>query len=112
MDVGEILVSITPREACDMVEQAIVNGSISGTLIDRYDRSNEEFEVIVLVLEKYYMRSGNRGSMTVTIDNLDGATKVHAAASGTSQGAIFRFDWGAGNSFLNSVLNTLEPYKV
>lgn len=112
MDVGEIIVSLTPGEAGDQVEQAIIKGSISGTLIDRYYRSNGEVEIIVLVLEKYYVRSSNRGSITVTIDNLDGATKVHAAASGTAQGAIFRFDWGAGNSFLNSVINALEPYRA
>ena len=112
MDVSEIVVSITPKETSDKVEEAIVNGSISGTLIDRYHRSIGNIDFIVLVLEKYYFRSGNRGSMTVTIDNFEGATKVHAAASGSSQGAIFRFDWGAVNSFINSVIDTLEPYRV
>ncbi|WHY78349.1 DUF6054 family protein [Neobacillus sp. WH10] len=112
MDVSEIVVSITPKEASDKVEEEIVNGSISGTLIDRYHRSIGNIELIVLVLEKYYYRSGNRGSMTVTIDNFEGATKVHAAASGTAQGAIFRFDWGAGNSCINSVIDILEPYRV
>jgi hypothetical protein len=112
VDVSEIFVSITPIKASNKVEQAIVNGSISGTLIDRYHRSIGDREIIVLVLEKFYFRSNNRGSMTVTIDNFEAETKVHAAASGTGSGAIFRFDWGAGNSFINSVLDTLEPYKV
>ncbi|MFJ7729104.1 DUF6054 family protein [Neobacillus sp. NPDC097160] len=112
MDVSEIIVSITPKEASEKIEEAIVNGSISGTLIDRYHRSIGNFEFIVLVFEKYYFRSGNRGSMTITIDNLEGAAKVHAAASGTAQGAIFRFDWGAGNSFINSVIDTLEPFRA
>ena len=42
------------------------------------------------------MRSSNRASLTVTIDNFDGKTKVHAVASGGSEGVFFRFDWGAG----------------
>ncbi|CAH2714962.1 hypothetical protein BACCIP111895_02139 [Neobacillus rhizosphaerae] len=89
-----------------------MSGSISGELIDRYHRSVGENQFIVLVLEKFYFRSNNRGSMTVTIDNFEGVTKVHAVASGTGQGAIFKFDWGAGDSFINSVINTLEMYKV
>ncbi|WP_312470398.1 DUF6054 family protein [Neobacillus sp.] len=112
MDFSEIVVSLTPKEASEKIEDAIVSGSISGTLIDRYLRSVGENQIIVLVLEKFYFRSNNRGSMTVTIDNFEGATKVHSAASGTGQGAIFRFDWGAGDSFINSVMNTLEMYKV
>ena len=58
-----------------------------------------EQEVHVVVLEKYYMRSSNRASLTVTTDNLEGQTKVHAVASGGSEGMFMRFDWGAGNNF-------------
>ena len=42
--------------------------------------------MIVIVLEKYYIRTSNRASLTVTIDNFDGGTNVHAVAAGTSEG--------------------------
>jgi hypothetical protein len=108
----EIIISLSPADTWKVVEQAIENGIVSCEVIDRHYRTNGTIEVIVLVLEKYYFRSSNRGSLTLTIDNLEGATKVHAAASGTSQGVIFRIDWGAGDNFVSKIMNLLLDYKV
>lgn len=110
MSVREFTVTISPVVAMNAIETFVVRNSISGTLVDRYVRRLGEHEVHVVVLEKYYMRSGNRASLTVTIDNLDGQTKVHAVASGGSEGVFMRFDWGAGNNFANIVESALEPY--
>ena len=112
MSVREFLVNVSPREAIDAVEVYVVQGNISGTLVDRYTRSVGEHEVHVVILEKYYIRSSNRASLTVTVDNFDGETKVHAVASGGSEGVFFRFDWGAGNNFANSVEDALRPYLI
>ena len=112
MSVREFTVSISPTAAMDIIETYVVTGSISGTLVDRYMRKQGAYEVHVIVLEKYYMRSSNRASLTVTIDNLEEQTKVHAVASGGSQGMFMRFDWGAGNDFANSVETALASYLV
>ncbi len=112
MSVREFTVTISPMAAMDAIETFVVSGSISGTLVDRYVRRLGEQEIHVVVLEKYYMRSNNRTSLTVTIDNLDGQTKVHAVASGGSEGIFMRFDWGAGNNFANSVETALRTYIV
>ena len=110
MDIREFFVSIRPKEAANLVEEAIVHGSFSGKVIDTYHRQVGEYEILVIVFEKYYMRTSNRASLTLVIDNLEGTTKVHATASGGGEGAIFRFDWGVGSSFIKSVENALEPY--
>jgi len=112
MSVREFTVTISPTAAMDAIEKFVVGGSISGTLVDRYVRRLGEHEIHVVVLEKYYMRSGNRASLTVTLDNLGGQTKVHAVASGGSEGMFMRFDWGAGNNFANSVESALGSYIV
>jgi hypothetical protein len=112
MSVREFTVTISPAVAMDAIETFVVRGSISGTLVDRYVRRFGEHEVHVVVLEKYYMRSNNRASLTVTVDNLEGQTKVHAVASGSSEGIFMRFDWGAGNNFANSVESALGGYIV
>ena len=49
------------------------------------------------------MRTTSRASLTVTIDNFGGDTKVHAVASGGSAGPYLHIDWGARENFLNSV---------
>ncbi len=112
MSVRDFTVSVTPQEAMDAIETHVVEGNISGTLVDRYVRRSGEHEVHVIILEKFYMRSNNRASLTVTIDNFDGKTIVHAVASGGSEGVFFRFDWGAGNNFANSVEAALRPYLI
>ncbi len=105
--VREFTVNILPMAAMTVIESYVVGGSISGTLVDRYVRQVGEQEVHVMVLEKYYMRSSNRASLTVTIDDFGKDTKVHVVASGGSEGVFFRFDWGAGNNFANSVETAL-----
>lgn len=112
MSVKNFTVSISPGEAVDIVQSEILRGSISGTLVDHYVRNTGTSEVHVLIMEKYYMRSNNRASVTATIDNLDGATHVHVVAAGSSEGVFFRFDWGAGNSFATSVERALDQYII
>jgi len=112
MSVCEFTVIISPAEAMDVIDTFVVSRSISGTLVDRYVRRFGEQEVHVIVLEKYCMRSSNRASLTVTTDNFEGQTKVHAVASGGSQGMFMCFDWGAGNDFANSVESALGLYLV
>ncbi|MGN7386417.1 DUF6054 family protein [Sporosarcina sp. SAFN-015] len=112
MSVKDFNVSITPGEAVDIIQSEILRGSISGTLVDHYRRTAGSSEVHVLIMEKYYMRSNNRASVTTTIDNFDGATRVHVVAAGSSEGVFFRFDWGAGNSFATSVERSLQQHIV
>ncbi|WP_391119055.1 DUF6054 family protein [Psychrobacillus sp. L3] len=112
MDVREFYVSLSPKAALDTLQKSIVQGSISGAIIDVYERVVGQQQVIVCVLEKYYMRTSNRASLTITIDNLENNTKVHAASSGAGQGVFLRFDWGAGGSFVNSVEKALEEYRI
>ncbi|MBK3494576.1 hypothetical protein JFL43_06855 [Viridibacillus sp. YIM B01967] len=112
MDVKEFYVSIEPESVLDLIQTHIVDGSFSGKVIDVYERIVGNQQLVVCIIEKYYMRSSNRASLTITVDNLEGKTKVHAVASGGGEGAFFRFDWGAGNSFVNSVVRALEEYII
>ncbi|MBT2691279.1 hypothetical protein J7I93_24390 [Bacillus sp. ISL-47] len=112
MDLCDLQVNLNPSEAGKFIINAIVNGSISGTLIDEYKRFSCEHELYVIVLEKFYYRTSNRASMTVTIDNFNGITNVHAVSSGSSQGAFFRFDWGAGGDFIECVKKALYSHRI
>ncbi|MFJ8065486.1 DUF6054 family protein [Psychrobacillus sp. NPDC096426] len=112
MDIRDFYVSLAPKAALDVLQQHIVQGSISGAIVDVYERVVGEHQIVVCVLEKYYMRTSNRASLTITIDNLENKTKVHAASSGAGSGAFLRFDWGAGGDFVNSVEKALGRYMV
>lgn len=105
-------VSVTLTEAADIVQSEVVRGSITGVLIDDYTVSNSDgCKVKVMVFEKHYYRAGNRLTLTVTLDNLSGKTRVHTASGGGGEG-LFRFDWGAAESFAGIPKNALKQYLI
>jgi hypothetical protein len=98
MAVRNFRVNLTPTEAMETIRDWVLEKNVSGELVDQYERTFDDKTMIVIILEKYYMRTNNRASLTVTIDNFDGDTNVHAVAAGTAEG-LMRFDWGAGKNF-------------
>ena len=105
-------VSVSPSEAAELINHYIVNGSITGVLIDEYVNDNNDGKtVIVQVYEKHYYRAGNRLTLTVVIDNIDDKTHIHVTGGGGGQG-FFRFDWGASESFENCAYNALNKYVI
>ena len=46
----------------------------------------------------------------MTVDNLQGRTRVHLVSGGGGEG-LFRFDWGASQSFESVVQDALSPYR-
>ena len=108
----EFLVRISPQEAVDLVDREIINGSITGEKVDEHICTTDDGrEVRVVVYEKHYYRADNRLTLTLTVDNFGGYTRVHAVGGGGGKG-FFKFDWGASDSFANSVENALYQYKI
>lgn len=101
-------------ECCfDKVHNA-VTGSVTGTLIGRYDIPHPQGgDCIVLVYEKHYVRAGNRLTLTVVLDNFYGGdmTEVCCMGGGGGQG-LCRFDWGAAENFEDVVHEALRPYRI
>lgn len=112
MEIQDFYVSLSPAEAAEKVKDA-VGTSFSGEILDEYRRilPNGK-EIVMVVFEKYYMRSSNRATLTFLADNLEEATKVHLAAGGGGNGMIFRFDWGAGGSFAALAVSALREYTL
>lgn len=105
-------VSVSVNTAAHIIEQEVVEGSITGTLIDRYEiESSDKKKCVMLVFDKHYYRAGNRLTLTVLIDDFTGVTRVHCVAGGGGEG-LFRFDWGAAESFEEIVFEALEKYIV
>ena len=91
-------VSLTPHDAEERIYQAVVGGSVTGEAIDRFQLSGQGGDIcLVSIFEKHYWRAGNRLTLTVTVDNLQGHTRVHLVSGGGGEG-LFRFDWGASEA--------------
>jgi hypothetical protein len=88
----------------------IVDGSITGELINRYVlNADGGRKCVILVFEKHFWRAGNRLMLTVTVDNLSGKTRIHSTGGGGGEG-LFRFDWGASESFADAPARALKGF--
>lgn len=109
---NSMFVSIAMDKAINILIESIVHGSITGELIDEYKITGPNGIItVVLVFEKHYYRAGNRLTLTVTLDNFTGKTRVHYVGGGGGEG-LFRFDWGAADSFADSVNDILSKYRI
>lgn len=103
----DFCVTKSPAETVTLIKDAVMSGSLTGALIDEYTNDG----ATVLVFDKHYYRAGNRLTLTVVIDTYLGNTHIHAVGGGGGEG-LFRFDWGASESFEDSVRNALRIYAI
>ncbi len=107
-----LYVSISPNEVAKLLNDTIINNSVTGELIDEYVTATDNDKlVIVQVYEKHYYRAGNRLTLTVMIDNLSGRTHIHAIGGGGGQG-LFSFDGGASESFEDCIYDAIYKYII
>ena len=105
-------VSLTPAQAAQVIDDAVLNGSITGEKIDDYTQYTPDGRFFhVAVYEKHYWRASNRLTLTVILDNFMGSTRVHCIGGGGGEG-LFRFDWGASDSFQDTVVKALAAYRI
>lgn len=104
-------VSIDVESAAAIINKEIVDGSITGELIDFYTVNEEKGSFAVLVFEKHYWRVGNRLTLTVTIDDFSGKTRVHYVSGGGGEG-LLNFDLGAADDFERAAEDALKNYII
>ena len=86
-------------EISRVLKDGIESSGITCELIGEVSRTIDERAAIMLVFEKYYMRSSNRASLSVLLTQSMDTVYVDAVGSGGGQGALFRFSWGAEENF-------------
>lgn len=107
-----IRVSISIDKAADIIENGILQSSLTGEMLDRYEIAGpNDIRCMVMIFEKHYFRAGNRLTLTVTLDNFNGDTRIHYVGGGGGEG-FFKFDWGAAESFADIVPRVLEEFIV
>lgn len=69
----------------------------------------QDKQISILVLERFYFRTTSTASLTVVLDNFHGATFMKCISTGNGEG-LFDLGWGSGKNFINSVRYPLEAY--
>lgn len=108
MSTRTFAVSITPDE----VYRIVSNWNGADLVHNELKNLNNQRWYAALVFEKYYFRNKSRAGLIVLCDNVDGDTEVRLISTGSGDGLIFSFDWGAGDDFIASVAELLEDYWV
>ncbi len=105
-------VNISPQAAIAIIKDYVEN-SISGECIDEYTvYTPDGKKVSTCVLEKHYFRAGNRLTLTVIADDVQKqVTTVHCISGGGGEG-LFKFDWGAEDSFEDCAIRCLNEYII
>ncbi|MCT4594474.1 MAG: DUF6054 family protein [Anaeromicrobium sp.] len=101
-------VDITPEKAFHTIKRRQTADLVHEEFFDL----GEGKSIGTLVFEKYYMRASNRAALIVIMDNFKGETEVRVISTGSSQGIIFNFDWGAAKNFTNSIKDILQDYII
>ena len=66
----------------------------------------------IIVVERYYFRTANRASLSIVLSNKIDYCEAIIVGSGGGQGMIFKFDWGASNSFQKRILSILTSMNI
>jgi hypothetical protein len=91
----------------EMLTKEILNNGISCELIDEVRHKVDNVDIYVRVFEKYYWRSSNRASLTLTVIGSGDLINVSAIGSGGGQGVFFKMSWGAEDDFVSIVERAL-----
>lgn len=94
------------------VNDAVMSNSASATLEDKSDFISGNTICSVRVYERFSYSGSNRVSMNITLLNADGRIFITVITSGGSQGMFLKFNTFGESAFLDTVVNTIERYKI
>lgn len=95
-----------------VIDNAVMNGSISATLEDSSDFTCGDTRCAVRVYERYSWSGGNRVSLNVTLVSSANNIFVSVIASGGSQAVLFKVNTFGEEAFLETLSSALEQYEV
>lgn len=105
----DLYLSIPAQEVITNLNQVIVDGSVTGTLVHQYTTESGNGPVTVLIYEKHSFLAENRLTLTVILDTVDGKSHLHAISAGGGKG-IFRVDYGASGRFEDCIYDAVFKY--
>lgn len=97
-------------EVLNGLDEAIINSGVSMQLVDYSYKEVNGSKVALRVYDKYFYRSSNRASLSLSVISSGDQIHVSAIGAGGGQGVFFRFSWGAESSILTPVIKYLDSY--
>ncbi len=100
------------KQILSEIEDAVLGRSVSASLEDSSNIVSGDTRCAVRVYERYSYTGGNRVSMNITLLDAGGRIFVTAITSGGSQAMFFKINTFGEESFLETVTDVIEQYRV
>jgi len=95
----------------DRLNKDIMNSGTSMNLVDESNYAIGDTNIAVRVYDKYFMRNGNRASLSLTVVGHGNEIFVSAIGAGGGQGILLNFSLGAESNMVKIVeasINRME----
>lgn len=92
----------------DQLHEDICNSGLTMNLVDESSFAIGDTKVAVRVYDKYFMRNGNRASLSLTVAGCGDEIFVSAIGAGGGQGIIFNFSLGAEDDMVAIVEESIN----
>ncbi|MDF2884804.1 MAG: hypothetical protein K0R54_5374 [Clostridiaceae bacterium] len=96
------------EEVINRLQSEIINSGISMELVEESNYSSGDTNIAVRVYDKYFMRNGNRASLSLTVAGHGNDIFISAIGAGGGQGIIFNFSLGAEEELVDVVRFCVE----
>lgn len=93
------------------LENDISNSGISMNLVDESNYTIGTTKIAVRVYDKYFMRNGNRASLSLTVVGDKSTIFISAIGAGGGSGVLFNFSLGAEDDMVEIVEKSIEQMK-
>ena len=96
------------QEVINRLQNDIDNSGITMNLVDESNYTSGDTKIAVRVYDKYFMRNGNRASLSLTVVGRGNDIFISAIGAGGGQGILFNFSLGAEEDMVAIVRRSLE----
>lgn len=90
------------------LNEDILRSGLSMNLVDESNYESADVRIAVRVYDKYFMRNGNRASVSVTVVGSGREVFISAIGAGGGSGVIFNFSLGAESQLTEVVADSIR----
>ena len=90
----------------------IINSAVSMKLVDESNFTIEDTKIAVRVYDKYYMRSGSRASLSLTVVSHGEDVFISAIGAGGGLGVFLNLSWGSEKDLIAIVEESVKKMEM
>ncbi|KLU65766.1 MULTISPECIES: DUF6054 family protein [Desulfosporosinus] len=96
------------EEVVNHLQEDIGNSGLTMNLVDESNYISGNTNIAVRVYDKYFMRNGNRASLSLTVVGHGDNIFISAIGAGGGKGVLFNFSLGAEEDMVAIVQESIE----